>query len=234
MKTNKIKTFGKILLSAIYLNKCICCGDIIEENLYVCKKCNALIERISTDDVCTACGLKKGSCSCKYNIFRFNGLVCAFENAGLARTAYYSYKFCKRQHYANFFADEIHNSVKHCYDKINFDLVCFVPSFRKNDYNHSEYIAKALAQKLQTSFDKNLLLCVKKTKKQHKSTIKERLHNVDGKYSVAYRIDNKKILLIDDIKTTGATLDECTRALLFAGADCVYCATVLGTSTDNN
>ena len=234
MKTKIFKDFAKVLLSAIYLNKCICCGDIIEEKIYVCKKCNRLIERIDPENICIACGLKKESCTCKYDIFRFNGLVCAFENDGLARAAYYSYKFGKRQHYDNFFANEIYHRVKHCYDNINFDLVCFVPSYRKNGYNHSGYIAKTLAQKMQIPFDENLLFCVKKTKKQHKSTIKERLHNVDGKYSVAYRVNDKKILLIDDIKTTGATLDECTRALLFAGADCVYCATVLGTASDNN
>ena len=76
-----------------------------------------------------------------------------------------------------------------------------------------------------------VLSCVKKVKKQHKSSIKERLLNTEGKYKCNYRIDNKNVLLIDDIKTTGATLDECAKELLFAGANSVYCITVLGSST---
>ena len=73
---------------------------------------------------------------------------------------------------------------------------------------------------------------IKKTKKQHRSSIKERLSNVDGKYCATRRISTANVLLIDDIKTTGATLDECAKQLLFAGADSVYCVSVLGSITN--
>lgn len=226
MKT--AETIFKTLISAIYPNKCICCGEILDEDVSLCNNCNDTIERVNLADICLACGLEKDNCVCKYNVFRFNALVCAFKNTGHARRAYYAYKFGKKQHYVKFFAEEVHKVIKHCYDDINFDIVCAVPTFQRFGYDHSGYIAKAIAEKLDTPFADNLLCCLKKGKKQHKSTIVERLHNVDGKYSANYRVDNKKILLIDDIKTTGATVDECARTLLFAGADCVYCATVLG------
>lgn len=230
----KIKVFLKTLMSAIYLNKCICCGEIINEDFFLCVKCDAEIKRINPEDICIDCGLDKKNCACKYNIFRFNGLVCTFNNSGIARQAYYSYKFGKKQHYAEFFADEICNSIRNCYKDIDFDFVCSVPSYKKAGYNHSYYIAKIVAGKLQIPFDNELLSCIKKVKKQHKSTIKERMHNVDGKYCANYRVDNKNVLLIDDIRTTGATLDECARVLLFSGAESVFCATVLGTASNNN
>ena len=55
----------------------------------------------------------------------------------------------------------------------------------------------------------------------------ERISNVKGKYGFRRKIKAENILLIDDIRTSGATLDECARQLLRAGADRVYCATIL-------
>lgn len=206
----------------------MCCGEIIEENASLCKLCENGIERINLDDICLDCGFEKANCSCKYNIFRFGGLISAFKNKGVAQKAYYSYKFAKRQHYSNFFADELAAAISKCYKDINFDIICFVPSYKKHGYNHSGYIANAIAQKLNIPFCGDLLTCIKKCKKQHKSTIRQRINNVDGKYATNYMIKGKTVLLIDDIKTTGATLDECAKELMFAGADNVYCATVLG------
>ncbi len=226
--------FLKQLISAIYPNKCICCGELISEDISLCDSCNEKIERINPDDICLDCGLEKSDCTCKYNIFRFNGLVTAFKNTGLAQKAYYSYKFGKKQHYVGFFSDEMCHIIDKCYPSINFDIVCAVPPFRKHEYDHSGYIAEAISQKLGIPFYKDLLCCVKKSKKQHKSTIKERLKNVDEKFLANYRVDKKVVLLIDDIKTTGATIDECARTLLFAGADKVFCATVLGGTIDKN
>lgn len=212
----------------------MCCGEIIKENASLCKLCEEGIERINLDDICLDCGFEKANCSCKYNIFRFSGLISVFKNEGIAQKAYYSYKFAKRQHYANFFANEIVATIYKCYKDKNFDLACYVPSYKKHGYNHSGYIAQAVAQMLNVPLYNDLLSCVKKCKKQHKSTIKQRINNVDGKYATNYIIKGKNVLLIDDIKTTGATLDECAKELLFAGADSVYCATVLGPAISKN
>ena len=228
MKT--FKQFFKTLIATVYPNKCICCGEIIDEDALICHDCNFKIERIDPNNICLKCGLEKENCVCKYNIFRFNSLVCVFNNTGLAKKAYYAYKFGKRQHYVNFFAKEISDYVAKCYGEINFDFICAVPSYRKYGYDHSGYLAREVSKNLGVPFMDGLLTCIKKSKKQHSSTINERLNNVDGKYRANYRVDNKKILLIDDIKTTGATIDECARVLLFAGADSVFCATALGTS----
>ncbi len=231
---NVVKHIIKEIISSFYPYKCVCCGEILDENNYICNNCNNNVERTNHNDVCLACGLEKNDCVCKYNIYRFNSLVCAFRNTGLARNAYYSYKFGKKQHYAEFFADEICCAIGKCYSDIKFDIICSVPTFKKLGYDHSGYIAKAVSKKLEIPFTDKLLSCVKKGKKQHKSTTIERLHNVEGKYCVNYRADNMNVLLIDDIKTTGATLDECAKVLLFAGANNIYCATALCATEDKN
>ncbi len=225
---NRLKNYFNTLIAAIYPNKCICCGEIIETKPYICDSCNERIERMNIDKLCLDCGLEVSDCVCKHSVFRFDSLICVFKNEGLAQKAYYSYKFQKKQHYAEFFAKQISDAVKKSYSNVALDVVCAVPSFKKFGFDHSGYIAKCVAQQLDLPFFSSLILCVKRGKKQHRSTFKERLGNVVGKYAVMHRIDGLKVLLIDDIKTTGATLDECTRELLFAGAQGVYCATVMG------
>ena len=73
------------------------------------------------------------------------------------------------------------------------------------------------------------------TQKQHTLKAKERLTNIKGSISLNenFSVKGKTILLCDDIKTTGATLRECTEVLLGHGAKDVYCATVAITSNLN-
>ncbi|MBR5473347.1 MAG: ComF family protein [Clostridia bacterium] len=225
-----VKNFLNLLLSAIYPNKCVCCGKIINDDYYICDHCDKLIERNNIDNICLNCGFQEQDCVCKYNVYRFNSIICVFRNEVYARDAYYAYKFSKKQHYANFFAQEMCEAIQKVYSGIEFDVICAVPSFNKLKYDHSGYIAQLISKELNVPYTKCLLTCIKRSKKQHKSTIQERLCNVDGKYKVNHRVDNLKILLVDDIKTTGATLDECAKELLFAGAKSVYCVTALGSS----
>ena len=224
---NKFKSFFNELLSAVYPNKCICCGAIIEEGKFLCDKCDKEIDRVKLDEFCFDCGFEESQCVCKYNVFRFSSSVSVFNNGGIAKEAYYNYKFKKRQQYSDFFATQVCEVVNKCYGDINFDLICSVPSFQKHGFDHSGYIARKAAKLLNIYYDSDLLRCVKRIKKQHKSTIKERLNNVDGKYCATRKVTDANVLLIDDIKTTGATLDECARTLLFAGANSVHCVTVL-------
>ena len=222
------------IISTIYPKKCICCGEIIDEDQFLCDFCNKNIERINLDDFCFDCGYEKSECVCKYNVYRFNSVISVFKNIDFAQKAYYSYKFGRKQHCSKFFAEQISDAVKSYYKEIKFDCICYVPSYKRHQYNHSLYIAEDVCEIMSIPLDKDLLKCVKKTKKQHKSSIKERLNNVDGKYFAEKNIDGKTILLIDDIKTTGATLDECSKVLLFARADSVYCATALGSVSHKN
>lgn len=231
-----MKTIKNILcdmLSAIYPKKCICCREIIDDNSFICSICESKIERNSLDNICLLCGFEKESCVCKYNVYRFDSLVCVFKNCGLAQKAYYAYKFLKQKHYADFFASEMCKAVERCYKDVEFDFITYVPSINRLGFNHSGYIAKEMSKKLNLHFEENLLYSAKHVKKQHKSTIKERIENVEGKYKCNYNISGARVLLVDDIKTTGATVDECAKVLLFAGAESVHCITALGSSENN-
>ncbi len=226
-----MKKIFKSLIGAVYPNKCMSCGTVIAEDKSLCRFCEKHIERNDLDNWCSVCGFEKSDCLCNLNIYRFDKIISVFKNEGAAQKIYYKYKFGKREFYSRFFADEMSDAVVKMYSDIKFDYICSVPSSKKlfafTGFDHCKYLAEKISDNLQTPYLKDVLVCVKRKKSQHKSSIKERLINVDGKYDFKYRIDGANVLLVDDIRTTGATLDECAKTLLFAGAENVFCVTAL-------
>ena len=118
-----------------------------------------------------------------------------------------------------------------------FDVICYVPStlrsYLERGFNQSFLLAERLSELLSIPFLKGALKCRWSFKFQHKLDREKRIKLTRKKYyfsksTVGY-LKNKRVLLVDDIKTTGATLDECSRQLLFAGARSVFCLTALVT-----
>lgn len=221
-------------IETFYPNKCLCCGEIIEKRYSLCDYCKSDLKKNNLENLCTVCGYETENCVCKYHVYRFEKLITVYKNEGAAQKIYYAYKFDKRQHYVNFFVDDMVNAVNKLYNDVKFDLVCSVPRSKtllggKFNYDHCGYLAGCVAKKLNVEFSNNLLYCKSRKRKQHKLSIKNRLTNVNGKFDYNFRIDGNSVLLIDDIRTTGATLDECAKTLLYAGAEKVYCITLLGT-----
>jgi ComF family protein len=104
------------------------------------------------------------------------------------------------------------------------DVVVPVPlhaaRFRERGYNQAELIARPLARLLRLPFRSYLLVRTKPRPDKLKLTIRERWRTVRGAYSTRARarVDKLRVLLVDDVFTTGATLDACSRALRKAGA----------------
>ena len=116
---------------------------------------------------------------------------------------------------------------------ITFDAVCCVPAARrsrlKRGFDHSEKIAEKIAEHLGVKFLRGILKVRHFRPLQHSSSFAERLENVRGKYYTVKQADAGRVLLFDDICTTGATLDECAKELMFSGVREVYCAVILMT-----
>jgi ComF family protein len=104
------------------------------------------------------------------------------------------------------------------------DVIVSVPvhaaRLRERGYNHAELIARPLARCLGVPFRSYLLVRTKPRSDKLKLTLRERWRTVKGSYAIreGTRVDNLRVLLIDDVMTTGATLDACSRALRGAGA----------------
>ena len=80
-----MKRFLNAVIKAIYPKKCICCGEIIADDKMICNRCDIHIERTENDNICKMCGCEKEDCVCKYNIYRFEAIIFAFRNTGIAK-----------------------------------------------------------------------------------------------------------------------------------------------------
>ncbi len=118
------------------------------------------------------------------------------------------------------------------FDSVEYDLVTAVPlspaKFRRRSYNQSSILGRGLAQRLGIAFLPQCLTRVRDTQSQTKLKAKQRLKNVKGAFKAGHTswLKGRRVLLVDDIMTTGATVNECARALRQAGANDVQVITV--------
>ncbi len=114
---------------------------------------------------------------------------------------------------------------------ISFDYITFIPvskkTLKKRDYNQAYLIATQLSKLLDVEV-LDVLAKVSKTKPQKSLSAKERKVNVYGAFDLKDKsaVKDKTFLIIDDVKTTGSTLNECSKMLNIYGAKAVYAATL--------
>jgi ComF family protein len=114
-------------------------------------------------------------------------------------------------------------------EKLNWpvDIVTSVPlglvRLAERGYNQATLLARPIALYQNLPFSTNILSRVRETKTQVGLTIKQRQENMDGAFKAdAKKAKGKNVLVVDDVATSGATLNACAKALLEAGAGKVY------------
>jgi len=117
-------------------------------------------------------------------------------------------------------------------EAIDADIVVPVPLHRQRErergYNQADLVAKPLARKLALPYRAVLLTRTKPRPDKHILSLEERWDSVRGAFATrpGSKVDNLRVLLVDDVMTTGATLDACAKALRGAGAKSVIGLTI--------
>lgn len=201
----------------LFPEKCILCGKILErDELDLCRKC-----RIDTPE----CPISK----IKYPfIDQWTGLW-YYEND--VRYSLIRYKFHNRRNYAAGYARLLAMKLMK-EDRVDFDVLTWIPispkRLRQRGFDQVELLAQKLAEELQVE----AIPALRKIRENRKQSgivgQAQRRANVLGAYEAVQpeRFAGKRVLLLDDIITTGATASECARVLLTAGADKVQLAVV--------
>jgi ComF family protein len=133
---------------------------------------------------------------------------------------------------AKWFASNVRKTFDANNEMCRADVVVPVPAhalrLRERGYNQAELIAKPLARSLGLPCRSYLLVRTHPRPDKLRLTLRERWRTVRGAYTIrqGLRVDNLRVLLVDDVLTTGATLDACSRALRKAGAAKVVALTV--------
>ena len=113
---------------------------------------------------------------------------------------------------------------------LSFDLVVPVPLHRKRlrqrSYNQALLLAREIARIKNIPVAKDLLAKERETESQQGLSAKERVKNLRGSFVLQGDVPTGSILLIDDVMTTGATVEACSRTLIEGGATKVYVAII--------
>lgn len=202
--------------------KCIFCGRDIN-HFYerpFCDKCASHLP-YNIGNRCHICDEPIGNeaivCDrCQTTKHYFKRAYCPFTYDNMVRASLLSYKMEGKKYLALPFALLIE---KYMHDSItNFDVIAYVPMTTISEKARSFNQSKLLAEELSKLTHLPVVHCLKKnfdTKQQKELNYKGRAENLKDAFSVVDKtsIKNKRVLLIDDIITTCATVDECSKAM---------------------
>ena len=230
MLKKKLISYIDRFRASIYPDRCCLCGKVIEYRTKVCKDCRKEA-KIIRGDRCLACGLSKKSCSCKKKSNFYNGITAPFVYEGVVRKGIKLWKFQNAERSVGFFAEMIAASINESFGDLHFDVITFVPQTAEESadrtYNQSEILAKEVGKRINIPVIP-LLKKIYETDSQRNLHPSERSGNIFGVFECINKnmIQGKNILLIDDVKTSGATINECAKMLHIYDATSVYCAVI--------
>ena len=243
--TREITTFVssvfKNMVDFVFPSTCPCCDKAIESHQLFCDKCFHQITFIKKP-MCYRCGQPlllekaKGKVLCPdclkkrplYDIAR-----AAFIYDSASKASILKLKYTDRMEYAYPLVELLYQAGCDLFSKT--DIIMPVPMHwrrrLKRKYNQADLLGRLLAKKTHILYSSKNLIRSRHTEVQENKTLSERNKNVKDAFCIKkpQEIQNKTILLIDDVFTTGATVSNCAKALKKDGAKAVYVLTIAKT-----
>lgn len=234
-----LASWGNALLGLFYPEVCQLCSErrATPAQGYVCAQCEAGIDYI-TPPFCDRCGLPhEGAITVAYRCGNCADLELHFDHArsaarasGPLLEAIHAYKYRRAVWLEPFLTRVLLRAAVPGLRAQGWDLVVPVPLHclkeREREFNQSERLARALARALELPVEPRALRRVIPTRTQTRLSREERRGNVKNAFQVSGRggVQGRRVILVDDVFTTGSTTNECARALRVGGAHgvCVW------------
>ena len=214
------KTSVPKILNFIYPPVCGICGKLNSD--FLCKKCEKILESEAVFGVDKYKNIKRKKENIKNNFNDkkyFDEHLYIFLYQGIIRRIILKYKFQEEAYLYKTFVNFLLKNENFFENIEKYDTIVPVPISRKRlksrGYNQSELIAKEIAYNSNSILETGCLYKVKNIVEQSKLNKEERLKNIQGVYELVNKekLYKKKILLVDDIFTTGSTVNECAKVL---------------------
>jgi len=216
---NETKKFCLGLLNIIYPLECELCSKALDpyQNFHICPDCrHNLMEQYFH---------KRHEKKNIYSMFKYDGKI---------KELLHDFKYKNKPYLAYDFAYMLTWFIKKITKIDKIELVTCVPlhsvKLKERFYNQSALVAKFVAKNLEIKFSSDVLIKTKATQSQVKLPRIKRFTNIQGTFKAdSSKVDEKTILLIDDIITTSSTINECIKKLKEADASEVIAVSIAGT-----
>jgi ComF family protein len=226
------------LVSLFYPPVCTICAASVGSGEYLCAECHGKVTRIVAP-FCSTCSepffgaiTETFSCAnCAHRKLYFESAVAAYRSRGIVRRVVHDFKYGDQFHLRHLVADWLNAALDD--ERLRgrtFDLIVPVPLHaarkRERGFNQAEALANMVSRQRGIP-TRAVLERTRHTTTQTAFDRAERMENLRNAFRLRKKMNVRqlRVLLIDDVLTTGATLSECARVLKKAGASVVYAAT---------
>lgn len=226
-----------MLLDIIYPRRCPVCEDIIvEKGRLICHGCAKKISYVK-EPRCKKCGKsisldEKEYCfDCEKTEHFYDMGLSVFKHNKDIKNSIYRFKYSNKREYGKFYCEQLVNHLGKTIKSWGNCVIIPVPLHKsrkiKRGYNQSEILAEGIGKLLGIEVDKNLLIREKKTVPQKELSVSDRKKNLENAFKINRDIvQYRHVILVDDIYTTGNTIDSCSKVLKSKGVEKVFFITL--------
>lgn len=230
-----MKFIINLILDMFYPRRCPVCHKILKEaGWLVCPECVGKLHAVGKE-YCMKCGkpVEKHQEYCEVcgkTPRKFTEGRAVFLYDRTMKNSLLKFKYGGRREYGRFYIEAMCCAEKNEIKRWKPDVIIPVPLHRKKyrarGFNQAEYLARGIGKKFDIPVSAGILKKVKNTKSQKKLNAQDRRNNLEHAFSVCEEIKGLHILVIDDVYTTGSTMEEIAEVLTREGAEKVYFLTL--------
>lgn len=234
-----MKQLKERILNLLYPRRCPMCDGVLAKNeIYICKACIPKVQVVG-EVHCMKCGKMLAQeeaeycadCLCHAHVFDRGRTIFVYD--GPVKKSIYRFKYARRKEYAEAYAYFAERELGDFIRSVKPDVLVPVPlhrvRYRKRGYNQAELFAKALGRRMGIRVEGKMVKRTKNTLPQKELDLPARQNNLKKAFKLCRNdVKLKTIIIVDDIYTTGSTMDALAELFRGVGVQRIYFLAISG------